>query len=529
MSTSLDKSRRTLSVAMIVRDAESLLEETLASVASIADEIVVADTGSTDATREIAKRLATRVVDIPWQQDFASARNACFAQTTCDWVLSMDAGETLSSSTAQALRRFVDRRADPRMVYSLLISVPPSTLDVSAQQVARVRLLPRCDSIRYAGRVREHLNGSLGPQALQVQPLDLVIDRSSYDLRPDVRLRKAQRNLKLAEQEMEQHGPSARLWLVRGEAIAVLGDMQEARHCFRKAQHSAVAASDELLEAYYGQVATHDGTQADSGAQLDLCIEALQSFPVDMQLLCAMGNFLQTSGRLDLAMRTFETAVQCGEIRQNLWHLEDIEDVAVVCWAATLHLINRPNEACRLLENALSERPESVRIRRLIIELHIQDRDRDKALGHAEQMPEEFANRQAFVNAVRGACLARSGDWVAAEAYLETAYEDQCRDPICLRWLAAAYLQLEKTKGAQQVLRDWYEIEPDSEELIQLAEKLPVAQMEEATSASKNLDRQISIHRPALPGFQSLPPRPKSSGKTPHGTPSSVRRIDSPP
>ena len=49
--------RPRLSVAMIVRDEQEVLADSIESVREIADEIVVLDTGSTDQTAKLAKRL----------------------------------------------------------------------------------------------------------------------------------------------------------------------------------------------------------------------------------------------------------------------------------------------------------------------------------------------------------------------------------------------------------------------------------------------------------------------------------------
>ena len=56
----------TLSLCMIVRDEEQMLPRCLAAVAPAVDEIVVVDTGSTDATVEIARSFGARVIERPW-------------------------------------------------------------------------------------------------------------------------------------------------------------------------------------------------------------------------------------------------------------------------------------------------------------------------------------------------------------------------------------------------------------------------------------------------------------------------------
>ncbi len=528
MATSADNPSRKLTVAMIVRDAQLRVEETLRSVAETADEIVVADTGSADDTRGVAGRFASRVIDVPWQHDFSAARNACLAGIRGGWVLWLDAGETIEPHTAAQLRRFVDRQAEEVAAYRLLVRLPATPGDICDQQIARVRLVPGLAGVNFRGRVREQLNGSLDALGLKIQSLPLVIQRPACDQQAEVKLVKALRNLKLAEREIAENGPTARLALARGEALASLGEPEEAGNCFRQAQQEATPGSDELLEAFYGQITALGETPTAREAQLDLCIHALQSFPVDLQLLCAMGNFLQASGRLELAIRAFETAVQCGELQPSLWHLADIEDVAVACWAATLQLQNRVDQAKQLLEDALHERPESIRIRRQLIELYIRQQNRDQAVSHVEQLPPAFPQPQAFANAVRGACLALGGEWVAAEAYLETAYEEGCRDPICLRSLAHTFLQLEKPALARNVLSDWFQIDPDDEEIVRLAGQLPQPGGQPdgglATWLSKD-GREFRIHPPALPGVPTLS-QPKSIGTTARPTPSPRKPID---
>jgi glycosyltransferase involved in cell wall biosynthesis len=57
-----------------------------------ADEIVVADSGSTDRTAEIAQGLGARVVQIPFQ-GFGDLRNRAVAECRHDWIFSLDSDE----------------------------------------------------------------------------------------------------------------------------------------------------------------------------------------------------------------------------------------------------------------------------------------------------------------------------------------------------------------------------------------------------------------------------------------------------
>ena len=65
----------TISLCMIVKNEESVLARCLDSVASMMDEIIIVDTGSTDRTKEIAAQYTSRIYDFTWWDDFSDARN----------------------------------------------------------------------------------------------------------------------------------------------------------------------------------------------------------------------------------------------------------------------------------------------------------------------------------------------------------------------------------------------------------------------------------------------------------------------
>ena len=92
----------TLALSMIVKNGERDLPDCLESVRGVVDEIVVADTGSSDASIEIARRRTpgAKVLSIPWENDFAKARNLSLAEVTSDWVLMLDADERLDPGAA---------------------------------------------------------------------------------------------------------------------------------------------------------------------------------------------------------------------------------------------------------------------------------------------------------------------------------------------------------------------------------------------------------------------------------------------
>lgn len=95
--------RARLSAAIICQDEADRIEECLASVAWC-DEIVVVDSGSRDATVEIARKLASRVVHNAWP-GYVAQKNFALEQTTGDWILCLDADERVTPALRAAIER----------------------------------------------------------------------------------------------------------------------------------------------------------------------------------------------------------------------------------------------------------------------------------------------------------------------------------------------------------------------------------------------------------------------------------------
>jgi glycosyltransferase involved in cell wall biosynthesis len=90
-----------LSVTIITFNEIDRLEDAIKSVAW-ADEILVVDSGSTDGTVDLARRLATRVEVTDWP-GYAVQKNRAAALARHDWILSIDADERVSPELAAAL------------------------------------------------------------------------------------------------------------------------------------------------------------------------------------------------------------------------------------------------------------------------------------------------------------------------------------------------------------------------------------------------------------------------------------------
>jgi tetratricopeptide (TPR) repeat protein len=243
------------------------------------------------------------------------------------------------------------------------VEVPPREEQASAEQCSQVRLLPNHRNLRFSGRVRETLIASLQAAGLQAAEAPGRIVRHPRQHEPRRIMAKAHRDLALASAEAEAAGIwSPQLLVVAGQAHAVLGDQAHAREMLRHAAEVSPPQSPQRLEAFYGLLTTFDEDPDLHASQLTACLDSLENFPFDLQLLLALGNYMLVRDRLDLAIRAFEAAVRFGRITSTVWHLCEVREIAAVCLGLALQARQRDGEACSVLETALAARPDSLRL-----------------------------------------------------------------------------------------------------------------------------------------------------------------------
>lgn len=98
-----------VSLCMIVKDEEAVMARCLKSVQGFADEIVIVDTGSADRTKEIAAGFTEQIYSIPWEDDFAAARNFAFSKGTGDYLFWLDADDVILEEELHKLKGLKER------------------------------------------------------------------------------------------------------------------------------------------------------------------------------------------------------------------------------------------------------------------------------------------------------------------------------------------------------------------------------------------------------------------------------------
>jgi len=100
----------TISLCMIVKNEKDFLENCLNSVKDVVDELIIVDTGSKDKTKEIAKKFTDKIYDFEWNHSFSEARNFSIRKATKEWILILDADETINKKDQNKILNLLENQ-----------------------------------------------------------------------------------------------------------------------------------------------------------------------------------------------------------------------------------------------------------------------------------------------------------------------------------------------------------------------------------------------------------------------------------
>lgn len=293
-----------ISLCIIARDEERFLEGCLASVNGVVSQIVLVDTGSTDRTVAIARAAGAVVVDHPWADDFAAARNAALPHATGDWVLVLDADERLAPGAGKAIHDTIKKQS---FVLGLLPLHDASRLDASPEEIlsgaARrgepillPRLLRKLPDLVWKGRVHENIADWISVNGRKGTQVNAPI--LHFGAVPELRVQrgKAGRNLRILELQCAEQPEAAFAWAYLAAERERAGDIAGAeqaeetgwemlKHAIQRGEHPAVVP-------LAGRRALRRSGRKDWQGALDVVAEA-RSLGSDHPNLCWLAGTAQ--------------------------------------------------------------------------------------------------------------------------------------------------------------------------------------------------------------------------------------------
>lgn len=259
------------------------------------------DTGSTDASIEIATAHGARVIEHPWSDDFAAARNVGLDHATGEWILYIDADERLRPIDPATVRERLNGAAEA----AFRIGLRPF---LHATPFLEYRLWRADPEIRFHGVIHEQVVDAIHRVAERDgRPVsdwpELELDHVGYD---GDQADKHERNLPLLRRQLEAEPGKIFNWRHLARVLEATGDLAGAEDALERAVELARV---ETEPSSHGSLAWGDLARirhergADVTALLD---EGKARWPENWQLVWIEGNLLLDEGRHAEAAACFQ-------------------------------------------------------------------------------------------------------------------------------------------------------------------------------------------------------------------------------
>jgi tetratricopeptide (TPR) repeat protein len=326
-----------IGLSMIVKNGGEELRLCLESVRSVVDQIVIADTGSTDNTAQIAAEFGATVISIPWEDDFAKARNRALEPMTTDWILVMDPDEALEEGTNGSIRSLLESAQDlagytvPIRNYfrNKNVWLRGRLGSVNTDRTGRAseaesfadhnacRLFRRHPDIRYSGRVHELVDYRIQSLGMRQGEANFRILHYGQLASPDVHGDKSHYYRKLGQLKVEDDPTNPVAWFELGSLEHTrFRNHEEALRCL----YRAVEIAPDLLEAWVSicmiqsELRNHEAALK---ALAPLQQDPRRAFFVSYQ----SGELLHDLGRLTEARAAFRRAIRLCPVTGTFAHL----------------------------------------------------------------------------------------------------------------------------------------------------------------------------------------------------------------
>lgn len=193
-----------ISACLIIKNEEKNLPSYIDGVKDIADEIIVADTGSTDNSVKILESLKRKfklnltVYNFKWINDFSAAKNFALSKATGDWIIFCDADEYFIENDRKKIRPLLKKIDPEKSIMGVIISllnVDANNHNMIVSTNPQIKIFRNLKELRFKRAIHEYLEytGDEGP--ISFFESDLTVFHTGYS--SDVIKAKTERNKKI--------------------------------------------------------------------------------------------------------------------------------------------------------------------------------------------------------------------------------------------------------------------------------------------------------------------------------------------
>ncbi|MEK3879851.1 tetratricopeptide repeat-containing glycosyltransferase family 2 protein [Paenibacillus sp. FSL M7-0420] len=311
-----------ISLCMIVKNEADNLARCLRSVRGAVDEIIIVDTGSTDTTCSIARSFGARIIDYPWNGDFAAARNAGLTLARGTWILVLDADEELEPGSLDEL--LVCAKHTEYEAFFVRIHNHQGTERASQTLTVNpiLRMFKNRPNYRFSGIIHEQIAAVIVQETpdAAMHMGTVIVHHYGYAAGVVERKDKISRNLGLLKQQLEESPGDAFQHFNLAVEYMRLGDYGQALEHIGTSLNLAEPGTSyiHLLYKYKARCLAVTG---DSPGALEACGQGSSLFPDYPDLHHLKGALLLQVSALAEAKAALRRALQIGA-SPPLYHTE---------------------------------------------------------------------------------------------------------------------------------------------------------------------------------------------------------------
>lgn len=295
-----------VSICIIVKNEEKLLNQCLKHLLPLEYEIVVVDTGSTDGTKDVAAKYTDKVYDYPWHQDFAAARNFAISKASNDYILMIDSDEILLSYDKIELELLI--RKHPEGIGRLMIINEYMRGNEKYRIRSRISRLFSKKLYHYKGRIHEQIVPISGEEGI-IYDVPFHIHHSGYDGDLEKRRNKTKRNISLLLEELKDKGDDPYILYQLGKSYYMEEDYLASCEAFDKALYFDLDPKleyvQDMVESY--GYALLNSQQYETAMQL---LGVYDEFAVNADFVYLMGLIYMNNARFSEAIGEFIKATK---------------------------------------------------------------------------------------------------------------------------------------------------------------------------------------------------------------------------
>lgn len=222
-----------LSLCMIIKNEEKVLQGCLDAIQGYVSEIIIVDTGSTDDSKEIAKRYTDKIYDFTWCNDFSKARNFAISKTTKNWILVLDADEFITNINKESVLKFINRKENDKVVGRIKRINPFEDRGEVKSLIERVNRLFNKQYFHYEGIIHEQIVARDSSQ-YKTENVKIVANHIGYLDEVIGSTNKLERNITLLIDSISKNPKDPYLYYQIGKSYYKKKDYNKAYESFRK-------------------------------------------------------------------------------------------------------------------------------------------------------------------------------------------------------------------------------------------------------------------------------------------------------